>query len=103
MSPCHPRCVPVDLSSWRARLERAEEEEEEEDEEQQQEVAGAADSNSDSDGDPTSGPRQWQRYRGGVLTLGCVGEGRGLWGWVGPGRGGVNLGSGWGQLGGGGA
>ncbi|XP_065510815.1 guanine nucleotide-binding protein-like 1 [Caloenas nicobarica] len=62
----------VDLSSWRARLERAEEEEEE-DEEQRQETAGAGDSDGDSDSDPASGPRQWQRYRGGVLTLGCVG------------------------------
>ncbi|XP_074990742.1 guanine nucleotide-binding protein-like 1 isoform X2 [Calonectris borealis] len=73
----------VDLSSWRARLDRAEEaaargEEEEEEEEEQQEEVGdggeAGDDDGDEDGEgPGVAPRQWERYRHGVLTLGCVG------------------------------
>ncbi|KAM6396181.1 LOW QUALITY PROTEIN: guanine nucleotide-binding protein-like 1 [Rhynochetos jubatus] len=63
----------VDLSGWRARLERAEAavrggDEQEEEEEEQEEAAG------DEDGDGAAvPPRQWERYRHGVLTLGCVG------------------------------
>lgn len=72
----------VDLSSWRARLDRAEEAAargEEEEEEEQQEEAGDSGEADDGDGDGvTVAPRQWERYRHGVLTLGCVGEGRGL-------------------------
>ncbi|XP_054663466.1 guanine nucleotide-binding protein-like 1 [Grus americana] len=70
----------VDLSSWRARLDRAEEaaargEEEEEEEEQQEEVGDDGDAgDDDADGNgPVAAPRQWERYRHGVLTLGCVG------------------------------
>ncbi|KAM9591840.1 guanine nucleotide-binding protein-like 1 isoform 1-T1 [Morphnus guianensis] len=67
----------VDLSSWRARLDRAEEaaargEEEEEEEEEQQEEAGDSGEADDGDG-VMAAPRQWERYRHGVLTLGCVG------------------------------
>ncbi|KAM9591841.1 guanine nucleotide-binding protein-like 1 isoform 2-T2 [Morphnus guianensis] len=72
----------VDLSSWRARLDRAEEaaargEEEEEEEEEQQEEAGDSGEADDGDG-VMAAPRQWERYRHGVLTLGCVGAGRRL-------------------------
>ncbi|XP_030366676.1 guanine nucleotide-binding protein-like 1 isoform X3 [Strigops habroptila] len=70
----------VDLSSWRARLDRAEaaaargEEEEEEEEEGQQEEEGDGDEAGDGDEDGAMmAPRQWERYRHGVLTLGCVG------------------------------
>lgn len=67
----------VDLSSWRARLDRAEEAAargEEEEEEEQQEEAGDSGEADDGDGDGvTVAPRQWERYRHGVLTLGCVG------------------------------
>ncbi|XP_071880936.1 guanine nucleotide-binding protein-like 1 [Anas platyrhynchos] len=66
----------VDLSSWRARLERAaargEEEEEEEEEERAAAAGGDTEATEDGD-DPTGPPRQWERYRHGVLTLGCVG------------------------------
>ncbi|XP_030366677.1 guanine nucleotide-binding protein-like 1 isoform X4 [Strigops habroptila] len=72
----------VDLSSWRARLDRAEaaaargEEEEEEEEEGQQEEEGDGDEAGDGDEDGAMmAPRQWERYRHGVLTLGCVGAG----------------------------
>ncbi|XP_054039716.1 guanine nucleotide-binding protein-like 1 [Rissa tridactyla] len=64
----------VDLSSWRARLERAEEaaargEEEEEEHEEEGDDGGR-----DEDGDGAGAtPRQWERYRHGILTLGCVG------------------------------
>ncbi|KAM6188482.1 guanine nucleotide-binding protein-like 1 [Sarcoramphus papa] len=71
----------VDLSSWRARLDRAEEaaargEEEEEEEEQQEEEVGDGEEAGDGDEDGAGAvvaPRQWERYRHGVLTLGCVG------------------------------
>uniref|UniRef100_A0A663F4P5 Guanine nucleotide-binding protein-like 1 n=1 Tax=Aquila chrysaetos chrysaetos TaxID=223781 RepID=A0A663F4P5_AQUCH len=67
----------VDLSSWRARLDRAEEAAargEEEEEEEQQEEAGDSGEADDGDGDGVMvAPRQWERYRHGVLTLGCVG------------------------------
>uniref|UniRef100_A0A8B9V594 Guanine nucleotide-binding protein-like 1 n=1 Tax=Anas zonorhyncha TaxID=75864 RepID=A0A8B9V594_9AVES len=67
----------VDLSSWRARLERAAargEEEEEEEEEEERAAAAGGDTEATEDGDdPTGPPRQWERYRHGVLTLGCVG------------------------------
>ncbi|XP_040434032.1 guanine nucleotide-binding protein-like 1 [Falco naumanni] len=69
----------VDLSSWRAWLDRAEEAaargEEEEEEEQQEEVGDgeeAGDDDEDSAGAMVA-PRQWERYRHGILTLGCVG------------------------------
>ncbi|XP_077645040.1 LOW QUALITY PROTEIN: guanine nucleotide-binding protein-like 1 [Lonchura striata] len=61
----------VDLSSWRARLERAEQrppEEEDEDEDDEDE---------DEEGEEPPGgdeeEEEWERYRHGVLTLGCVG------------------------------
>ncbi|XP_069738032.1 guanine nucleotide-binding protein-like 1 [Phaenicophaeus curvirostris] len=61
----------VDLSSWRARLEKAEEEEEEE---EPAEELGDKDGDEDGEEDGAAGaPRQWERYRHGVLTLGCVG------------------------------
>ncbi|XP_074710374.1 guanine nucleotide-binding protein-like 1 [Strix uralensis] len=62
----------VDLSSWRARLERAEEEEEEQ--QQEEEEAGDGEEVGDEEDDgAVVAPRQWERYRHGVLTLGCVG------------------------------
>ncbi|XP_042658023.1 guanine nucleotide-binding protein-like 1 isoform X2 [Tyto alba] len=70
----------VDLSSWRARLDRAEEaaargEEEEEEEQPQQEEVEEEEEEEDGDEDGVAGgpPRQWERYRHGILTLGCVG------------------------------
>ncbi|XP_061216363.1 guanine nucleotide-binding protein-like 1 [Neopsephotus bourkii] len=70
----------VDLSSWRARLDRAEAAaargEEEEEEEQQEEVGDGGEEEEEEDGDEDGAmgaPRQWERYRHGVLTLGCVG------------------------------
>uniref|UniRef100_A0A8D0FQX1 Guanine nucleotide-binding protein-like 1 n=1 Tax=Strix occidentalis caurina TaxID=311401 RepID=A0A8D0FQX1_STROC len=64
--------VGVDLSSWRARLERAEEEEEEQ--QQEEEEAGDGEEVGDEEDDSAVvAPRQWERYRHGVLTLGCVG------------------------------
>uniref|UniRef100_A0A8D0FWD8 Guanine nucleotide-binding protein-like 1 n=1 Tax=Strix occidentalis caurina TaxID=311401 RepID=A0A8D0FWD8_STROC len=66
------RGVAVDLSSWRARLERAEEEEEEQ--QQEEEEAGDGEEVGDEEDDSAVvAPRQWERYRHGVLTLGCVG------------------------------
>ncbi|KAM9263864.1 LOW QUALITY PROTEIN: guanine nucleotide-binding protein-like 1 [Morus bassanus] len=68
----------VDLSSWRARLEQAEAaaargEEEEEQPEEAGDGAEAGDEDEDGDGSAAA-PRQWERYRHGVLhTLGCVG------------------------------
>ncbi|XP_033929462.1 guanine nucleotide-binding protein-like 1 [Melopsittacus undulatus] len=68
----------VDLSSWRARLDRVEAAAargEEEEEEQQEEVGGGSEEE-EEDGDEDGAmvaPRQWERYRHGVLTLGCVG------------------------------
>ncbi|CAN8178748.1 unnamed protein product, partial [Coccothraustes coccothraustes] len=76
------RCVGrVDLSSWRARLERAEqrpedEEDEDEDEEEEEEQPPGGDEDEEEEGAGPGGvapPRQWERYRHGVLTLGCVG------------------------------
>uniref|UniRef100_A0A674HGI6 Guanine nucleotide-binding protein-like 1 n=1 Tax=Taeniopygia guttata TaxID=59729 RepID=A0A674HGI6_TAEGU len=85
-----PATGPVDLSSWRARLERAEqrppEEEEEdddeddeddEDEDEEGEEPPCGDEDDEEEGGAGPGgaalPRQWERYRHGVLTLGCVG------------------------------
>ncbi|XP_072704037.1 guanine nucleotide-binding protein-like 1 isoform X2 [Ciconia boyciana] len=67
----------VDLSSWRARLDRAEEaaargEEEEEQQQEEEEEEEEEEAGEDGDG-PVEPPRQWERYRHGVLTLGCVG------------------------------
>ncbi|OXB52714.1 hypothetical protein ASZ78_011877, partial [Callipepla squamata] len=70
-----PLVVTVDLSSWRARLEQAEaapeeeEEEEQEEEEEEEEEGGAEEEEEYGAGGP---PPQWERYRHGVLTLGCV-------------------------------
>nr|XP_041568666.1 guanine nucleotide-binding protein-like 1 isoform X1 [Taeniopygia guttata]XP_041568667.1 guanine nucleotide-binding protein-like 1 isoform X2 [Taeniopygia guttata] len=80
----------VDLSSWRARLERAEqrppeeeeeededdEDEDEEDEDEEGEEPPCGDEDEEEEGAGPGGaalPRQWERYRHGVLTLGCVG------------------------------
>ncbi|XP_068854753.1 LOW QUALITY PROTEIN: guanine nucleotide-binding protein-like 1 [Aphelocoma coerulescens] len=73
----------VDLSSWRARLERAErrgegqQQQQEEEEEEEEEPPGGAEAEEedeeDEEGAAGAPPRQWQRYRHGVLTLGCVG------------------------------
>ncbi|XP_041269280.1 guanine nucleotide-binding protein-like 1 [Onychostruthus taczanowskii] len=69
---------PVDLSSWRARLERAEQRpEDEEEEEEEEEEPPRGDEEEEEEGAGPGGvapPRQWERYRHGVLTLGCVGE-----------------------------
>uniref|UniRef100_A0A8C3UIV2 Guanine nucleotide-binding protein-like 1 n=1 Tax=Catharus ustulatus TaxID=91951 RepID=A0A8C3UIV2_CATUS len=61
----------VDLSSWRARLERPEEEQEEQ-EEPQGRAEHEEEEEEEGEGD-TAPPRQWERFRHGVLTLGCVG------------------------------
>ncbi|XP_041325322.1 guanine nucleotide-binding protein-like 1, partial [Pyrgilauda ruficollis] len=68
----------VDLSSWRARLERAEQrpEDEEDEEEEEEEEPPRGDEDEEEEGAGPGGvapPRQWERYRHGVLTLGCVG------------------------------
>ncbi|XP_037982281.1 guanine nucleotide-binding protein-like 1 [Motacilla alba alba] len=66
----------VDLSSWRARLERAEQRPEDEEEEEEEEEPPAGDEDEEEEGAGPGGvapPRQWERYRHGVLTLGCVG------------------------------
>ncbi|XP_039575499.1 guanine nucleotide-binding protein-like 1 [Passer montanus] len=68
----------VDLSSWRARLERAEQrpEDEEDDEDEEEEEPLGRDEEEEEQGAGPGGvarPRQWERYRHGVLTLGCVG------------------------------
>ncbi|XP_015472301.1 guanine nucleotide-binding protein-like 1, partial [Parus major] len=76
MSPMSPHCPPVspvDLSSWRARLDRVEQRPEEE-EEEEPEVGVAEDADEDEEGSGgVAPPRKWERYRHGVLTLGCVG------------------------------
>ncbi|XP_064593581.1 guanine nucleotide-binding protein-like 1 [Zonotrichia leucophrys gambelii] len=67
----------VDLSSWRARLERAEQrpEDEEDDEDEEEEPPGGEEEEEEEGAGPggVAPPRQWERYRHGVLTLGCVG------------------------------
>ncbi|XP_077047129.1 guanine nucleotide-binding protein-like 1 isoform X2 [Agelaius phoeniceus] len=67
----------VDLSSWRARLERAEQRpEDDEDEEEEEPPVGEEEEEEEEEGAGPGGvapPRQWERYRHGVLTLGCVG------------------------------
>ncbi|XP_053908011.1 guanine nucleotide-binding protein-like 1 [Cuculus canorus] len=62
----------VDLSSWRARLEKAEQQEEDEEEEEEAEEVEDKDEEGEENG-AAGAPRQWERYRHGVLTLGCVG------------------------------
>lgn len=73
MSPECPPVSPVDLSSWRARLERAEQRPDEEEEEE--EPPGGDEEEEEDEEGAAAPPRQWERYRHGVLTLGCVGEG----------------------------
>ncbi|XP_058678545.1 guanine nucleotide-binding protein-like 1 [Ammospiza caudacuta] len=70
----------VDLSSWRARLERAErrreDDEDDEDEDEEEEEPPGGEEEEEEEGAGPGGvapPRQWERYRHGVLTLGCVG------------------------------
>ncbi|XP_068033910.1 guanine nucleotide-binding protein-like 1 isoform X1 [Anomalospiza imberbis] len=67
----------VDLSSWRARLERAEQrpDGDDDEEEEEEEPPGGAGDEEDEGAGPggVAPPRQWERYRHGVLTLGCVG------------------------------
>ncbi|XP_030826476.1 guanine nucleotide-binding protein-like 1 [Camarhynchus parvulus] len=68
----------VDLSSWRARLERAEQrpedDEDDEDEEEEEPLGGDEEEEEEGAGPgDVAPPRQWERYRHGVLTLGCVG------------------------------
>ncbi|XP_030825448.1 guanine nucleotide-binding protein-like 1 [Camarhynchus parvulus] len=67
----------VDLSSWRARLERAEQrpedDEDDEDEEEEEPLGGDEEEEEGAGPGGVAPPRQWERYRHGVLTLGCVG------------------------------
>ncbi|TRZ09070.1 hypothetical protein HGM15179_018045 [Zosterops borbonicus] len=67
----------VDLSAWRARLERAERRPLGDDDDDEEEPQEGAEPEEDDEEEGVAGgvalPRQWERYRHGVLTLGCVG------------------------------